>query len=228
MFRSARAAWLCVCVISVSEPVSAQQAQTIFFDAANSNTIVSENRTVFYRLRITQGNMRIEAEKGITQAGTDFSESSWEFEGNVEIDIENAEIRADAADLKFINYELVRAEVEGEPASFSDVNAETGERTEGQAERFVYNLSDQVIRFEDSTSIRDSRNSVTGRLLKYDLVNQNIVFEGDEQSGERVRITIQPPPDAQDPEALDEATDRAREQVREAAEAAEAERDDRP
>ena len=228
MFRSAIAASMSVCLLGASGDVCAQQAQTIFFDAANSNTIVSENRTVFYRLRITQGNMRIEAEKGTTQAGTDFSESTWEFEGNVEIDIENAEIRAEAADLKFIIYELVRAEVEGGPASFSDLNAETGERTEGQADRFVYNLSDQVIRFEDNASIRDSRNSVTGRLLKYDLVNQNIVFEGDEQSGERVRITIQPPPDTQDPEAIDEATERAREQVREAAEAAESERDDRP
>ena len=170
MFRSF--ASVSLAGLALAATAGAQTQDTIFFDAANSETVMSENRTVFYRLRITQGSMRIEAERGVTQADTDFSQSRWQFEGNVEIDINNAEIRAGTADLQFDNYELVRAEVEGDLASFSDTNVETGELTEGEAKRFVYNLSDQVVRFEGNAQIRDALNTVTGGLLKYDLANQ--------------------------------------------------------
>ncbi|MEL7024299.1 MAG: LptA/OstA family protein [Pseudomonadota bacterium] len=211
MFRSF--ASVSLAGLALAATAGAQTQDTIFFDAANSETVMSENRTVFYRLRITQGSMRIEAERGVTQADTDFSQSRWQFEGNVEIDINNAEIRAGTADLQFDNYELVRAEVEGDLASFSDTNVETGELTEGEAKRFVYNLSDQVVRFEGNAQIRDALNTVTGGLLKYDLANQSIVFEGNEQSGERVRITIQPPPEASDEAVIEQTRERALEEA---------------
>lgn len=211
------AGFLCVTLLAASQAVWSQLQSTmpIVFDAANSETLISQNKTVFYRLRITQGTMRIEAEKGTTEAGTDFAESRWEFEGNVEIDINNAEIRADAATLEFVDYQLARADIGGRPATFSDINAQTGEKTEGQAQRFVYNLTDQIIRFEESARIRDARNIVEGKLLRYDLANQNIAFEGNEETGERVRITIQPPPaDASDAD-LDDAMERAEQTLRE-------------
>lgn len=211
-----RAAIGCCIAVCAIGSAGAQNQDTIFFDAANSETVMSENRTVFYRLRITQGSMRIEAERGVTQADTDFSQSRWQFDGAVEIDINNAQIRADAADLQFNNYELVRAEVEGDLASFSDTNIETGELTEGQAQKFVYNLSDQVVRFEGQAEIRDALNTVTGGLLKYDLANQSIVFEGNEQNGERVRITIQPPPETADEGVIDETRERALEEAEDA------------
>ena len=194
--------------------------QQIVFDAASSFTRVTDNATEFTRVRITQGGMRIEAERALTQAGSDFADSRWEFIGSVEIDIDNAQIRADAATLQFANYELVRAEVDGAPARFRDINAETGELTEGAARRFVYNLANQVIRFENDASIRNARNSVDGKLLRYDLARQSILFEGDADTGERVRITIQPPSDAGTRESLRDAGERA------AAEAGEATDDD--
>ena len=211
MFRSF--ASVSLAGLALAATAGAQTQDTIFFDAANSETVMSENRTVFYRLRITQGSMRIEAERGVTQADTDFSQSRWQFEGNVEIDINNAEIRAGTADLQFDNYELVRAEVEGDLASFSDTNVETGELTEGEAKRFVYNLSDQVVRFEGNAQIRDALNTVTGGLLKYDLANQSCVFECIDHSGERVGLSILPTTEASDEAVIEQTRERALEEA---------------
>ncbi|MEM7612519.1 MAG: lipopolysaccharide transport periplasmic protein LptA, partial [Pseudomonadota bacterium] len=186
-----------------------------------STTDISRNTTKFRGLRITQGATRIEAEQAETTAGTDFADSTWQFSGNVRIDVGSAEIRAEQADLRFLNHELVSARVAGQPAEFRDTNALTGQVTEGAAEQFDYDVANELVRFENNARISDSVNEVKGKLLVYDVAAQQVMFEGDEETGERVRIVIQPPEDdvGSDPQqSLEDEAEQTLERLREASE----------
>ena len=170
-------------------------------DADRSELDLRQNRSIFYGLRITQGATRIEAERAETSAGTDFTDSRWRFAGDVRIDVGETRIRGGSADLHFVNHELVSARVAGSPATFTDTDQRSGRRTSGAAESFYYELAAGRVTFEGNARIEDGENEVSGSALVYAVEEQRVLFEGDEDSGEKVRITITPP----DSQALDEA-----------------------
>lgn len=210
---SLRPSYLALALILAAAPANAQvtpdRAQRIFMDAQSSEIDLAGNTTVFYGLRITQGATRIAADRAETSAGTNFADSNWQFTGKVEIDVGTARIRAQQATLKFLNHQLVNARVAGKPAQFTDTNALTGVVTEGAAEKFDYDIEQELVRFEDNARISDATNEVTGKLLVYNVAKQQIVFEGDAETGERVKIIIQPPEeDATEP--TDDVQDRPR------------------
>ena len=67
-----------------------------------------------------------------------------------------------------------------------------------------------IVRFEGNARISDSTNEVTGALLVYDVEAQQVAFEGDSETGERVKIVVQPPEDAAEAaaeEAMEEAVE---------------------
>lgn len=171
----------------------------IVMDADHSELDLDSNTTVFFGLRITQGATRIEADRAETSSGTNFADSDWQFQGNVQIDVNNSEIRADRATLKFLNHQLRSARVRGTPARFSGRNPASGELTKGAAERFDYDLESGIVRFENNARLEQGENEVTGKLLLYNVARQQVVFEGDQDTGERVRITVQPPAREDDP-----------------------------
>jgi lipopolysaccharide transport protein LptA len=173
--------------------LAATRSLPIVMDADHSEIDLTSNTTIFYGLRITQGATRIAADRAQTSAVTDFADSNWQFSGGVEIDVGTARIRASQATLRFLNHQLVNARVAGDPAQFSDTNAVTGAITEGAAETFDYDLAKDLVRFENNARISDQANEVTGKLLIYNVARQQVLFEGDAATGERVKIVIQPP-----------------------------------
>ena len=214
-----RIRWIAATLLSLltagaSAQLAVEPGLPIVMDADNSELNLADNTTVFYGLRITQGATRIEARRAETAAGTNFADSSWQFSGNVEIDVEGASIRAEQAELRFMSHRLVNARVTGEPARFIDQRAGTSAITEGQAERFDYDLDAGIVRFEGNARISDDNNEVTGALLVYDVNGQQVAFEGDAETGERVKIVVQPPADAGDAveDAATEAIERDRDE----------------
>ena len=99
----------------------------------------------------------------------------------------------------FVDQRLVSARVSGRPARFIDKRPGQPSATEGEAERFDYDLDAGVVRFEGNARIADATNEVTGALLVYDVAGQQIAFEGDSTTGERVKIVVQPPKPSEEP-----------------------------
>lgn len=208
--RALVALLLAACGAAAHAQLAVERGLPIVMDADNSELNLADNKTVFYGLRITQGATRIEAARAETTAGTNFADSNWQFAGNVEIDVDGASIRAASAELRFVDHRLVRARVTGAPARFIDQRPGVAAVTEGQAERFDYNLDEGVVRFEGNARISDNTNEVTGALLVYDVEAQQVAFEGDAETGERVKIVVQPPEDAAEAaaeEAMEEAAE---------------------
>lgn len=175
---------------------SIAQRLPISLDADSSVFDRRNDQIVFEGLRITQGAIGIEADKGVTTLGgnskLDFADSVWKFDGNVKIDIETAKIRSDSAELVFSNHTLQQATVQGTPARFSDTGAKADAPLDAQAQQFEYNLADRVIRFTGDARIAEGDNEVTGADLQYDLNAKRVNFKGDPETDERVRITIVP------------------------------------
>lgn len=178
---------------AVAQRAALDRQLPIDIDSDQSTLDLASGRMMHRNLRITQGATRIQARAAESSASRSFADSEWSFSGNVEIDVGETRIRAESATIRFLNNELISAKVNGSPAEFSDINATTGEQIEGAADKFDYDFEGNTVRFIDNARIRNADNEVTGKTLIYNVTAQKIIFEGDSDNGERVRITVQPP-----------------------------------
>ena len=96
---------------------------------ADSTAYDGKSSMVMFRgLRLTQGRLGIAANEGFASQ-MDFEDSTWHFEGNVVIDIENGHIESDVADVKFSGYQLKTATIVGSPATFEMQRPGSRDRT---------------------------------------------------------------------------------------------------
>ena len=80
---------------------------------ADSTAYDGKSSMVMFRgLRLTQGRLGIAANEGFASQ-MDFEDSTWHFEGNVVIDIENGHIESDVADVKFTSARVESAAFAG-------------------------------------------------------------------------------------------------------------------
>lgn len=191
-----RFAVLSVALHSIADAQSIAARLPISLDADSSVFDRRNNEVVFTGLRISQGAIGVEADKGVTTINRggkmDFADSIWTFEGNVRIDIETAQIRSSVAKLHFRDHTLQSAAVEGQPAHFSDAGRGRGVPIKAEANKFEYDLNKSEIRFSGNARIAEGDNEVTGADLLYDIKRQRVNARGNQKSGERVIITIVP------------------------------------
>jgi lipopolysaccharide export system protein LptA len=168
----------------------------ISLDADSSEFDRRNNLMIFRGLRITQGTIGIEAERGQTLFGgdsrPDFRDSIWRFEGNVRIDVDTTNIRCDGAELTFRDHRLSSAVATGEPAKFRDTRPLEGTVTNGEAKRFEYDLTTGRITFTGDARISEGSNTIAGELLVYDLNEQVVTAQGGEGQDGKVSLTIVP------------------------------------
>lgn len=151
---------------------------------------------VFTRVRITQGDARVEADRA-TATGLEFENSRWLFEGNVRISAEGGALASEMANVRFTNNEIASAEVAGSPARFAQQRGER--RAEGHAQRIDYDLSSGRVRLTGGAWLSDGSNEITGSTLVYSMQEQRVLADAADQGGTPVRITINPksPPGAE-------------------------------
>jgi lipopolysaccharide export system protein LptA len=102
---------------------------------ADSTAYDGKSSMVMFRgLRLTQGQLGISADEGFASR-MDFEDSTWHFEGNVLIDVENGHIESDVADMKFSGYQLKTATIVGSPATFEMQRPGSEDRTYAEAGR---------------------------------------------------------------------------------------------
>jgi lipopolysaccharide transport protein LptA len=171
----------------------------ITVEAESSDFDYKNGVLVFSRVRITQGDARVEADRA-TATGLEFENSSWRFEGQVRIDAEGGSLLSDAATVRFVNNEISSAAVTGSPARFAQQRGE--QRAEGRAQRIDYELASGQVRLVGDAWLSDGKNDITGSTLVYSMREERVLAEAGEQGGQPVRITINPksPPGEQPPE----------------------------
>jgi lipopolysaccharide transport protein LptA len=187
------AAALLLAALAAVSPAGAQVALDpslpISLDADTSDFDRRRNRVEFTRLRISQGPLQIRADRGVARQ-IDFEDAIWEFSGNVVIDLDEGQLRADQATLTFADFRLTRAVATGAPAEFEDTGSMSGRPVRGRSGRMEYDLVDGIIRLSDGAWLAEGANEITGSTLVYNVPEERVLADGE---GDRVRITIQPP-----------------------------------
>lgn len=162
----------------------------ISIDAESSEFDYSTNRLVFRKLRMVQGDLRIEADLAETDK-LDFSNGQWLFTGNVKLQTATAILYGDQADLNFKNHQLSEAVLSGQPARFEQTADNTGKINTGEARQIVYQLTSRTLKLMQSAQFTDGSNQISGDQIVYDLTARRLTADSG-KSGP-VKILIETP-----------------------------------
>jgi lipopolysaccharide transport protein LptA len=159
---------------------------------ADSTAYDGKNSMLMFRgLRLSQGTIGIEADEG-RASNLDFEDSTWQFSGNVIIDVENGHIECDTADLQFIKHQLTLATIVGAPATFELRRPGSDETTYAEAGKLRYNLLEGTIEFSENAVITEGGNQIASNYLIYNIIEQRINAQGSPDGDGKVRITYTP------------------------------------
>jgi len=160
-------------------------------DAESTSFDGKTSMIVFSGLRLSQGRIGIEADEG-RATNTEGEEGSWQFTGNVVIDIENGHIECDSAQLTFAQYQLRQAVVTGSPATFELKRPGSDEVTYAEAGRLSYDVDLGIVEFSEEAMINEGGNQISSNFLVYNITEQRINADSSGSEDGRVRITYTP------------------------------------
>lgn len=161
----------------------------ISLDADATDYDGKSSMLVFRGLRLTQGNMGVEADFG-QASQLDFEDSVWQFTGNVRIDTGDGLITCESADLRFAGHQLRHATITGSPATFELRRPGNEQMTYAEAGRLEYDFPDGIVEFEGNATITEGGNRISGNYLVYNIEEQRINAESGD--GEKVKIIYTP------------------------------------
>ena len=163
----------------------------ISLDADSTNYDGKSSMLMFEGLRLTQGNIGVEADRGLASK-LDFEDSVWQFTGNVVIDTENGHIECEQADLKFSGHRLEIATITGNPATFEVRRAGAEQTTYAEAGRLDYDFTKGVVEFSGDAVITEGGNQISSNYLVYNIQEQRINAQSAGEGEPRVKITYTP------------------------------------
>ncbi len=182
-------------------PLQLDSSQPIQLEARSSDFDYKNNTLLFHGVRIAQGGLAIEADEG-TATGLDFKNSRWLFKGNVRITVPDGSLASDEARIAFAANLIANAEIRGSPARFEQMRDKGIAR--GHALRIEYQPAAGTVRLIDDAWLSDGNNEITGQTLIYNMRDQRVLANPDEQGSQPVRITINPKKAEPKPEAKPE------------------------
>jgi lipopolysaccharide transport protein LptA len=193
-----RASWLVTLVLGAGIANGAapqlDQNAPIKLEAGPSDVDYKNNKLAFHKVRITQGGFAIEADDA-TATGLDFKASQWVFRGNVKITTPDGSLASDEARIAFAANAISTAEITGTPAVFEQKHDKR--LTRGRAKHIDYDFAAGTVRLSDGAFLSDGDTEISGRTLVYDMREQRLRANADDQGSQRVRIIITPKkPDA--------------------------------
>jgi len=185
---------LCVLLAATACSVAAAQDQARSEDFALDAESLTFNRQTSqfeaHRPRIVQGNVRVEADESVA-TGVDFEQmTEWRFKGHVKITVDTAVLEADSALFIFDGKQLSRADLEGAPASFTDLGSSEQKPVRGGARKLSYDHVARTLQLSENAWINKDQYEIQGCDLIYDF-NVERVTSGVADCGEegfRIRV----------------------------------------
>jgi lipopolysaccharide transport protein LptA len=173
----------------------ATSTEPINLEAASSDFDYRNGQLQFKQVRITQGDMSVEAAEA-NATGLEFENSEWRFKGDVKIKVRGGELESNEATVAFRNNEIVRARVVGSPARFRQVSDDPKKRAQGRASTIEYDVGASTVQLNGSAWLSDGQNEIRGSKLVYDIGRERVRANPGESEPGGVRITIRPSNDS--------------------------------
>ena len=173
----------------------------IVLDAGSSQIDYAANRLSFTDVTISQGELRIHADKAVANGvGLRFDDSRWEFSGNVVLQMGRGSLSASETTVRFAGNRIASAQARGTPAQFEQQVAALPKPVRGHAARIDYDIAAQTVRLSQDAWLFDGRNEINSPTLIYNIRDQIARSDTRQGSSARVQITIRPEtPVAPDP-----------------------------
>ncbi|MFO7581518.1 lipopolysaccharide transport periplasmic protein LptA [Guyparkeria sp.] len=130
--------------------------------------------------------VKVQADKKVTR----YKEGSSVYTGDVVIDQGSLHATGDRATLYLEDGELVRAVLEGKPATFRELDDE-GNLVEGEALNADYRTADREVILTGQAWMTRTGDRISSDRITYDLANE-VIEAGDSEGGSRVEMTLQP------------------------------------
>ena len=163
----------------------------INIDAESTGYLADESVLMFTKLNLSQGGISIYADRG-EASKLDFENSTWRFEGNITITLENGRIESDFAHLEFEGHQIKIARIQGSPAKLLIDREDQVTRTSAIANRIDYDFQKSLIDFSGNVSIQEGGNQISSEYLVYNIKNQSIQAQSDSKDNSKVKITYTP------------------------------------
>jgi lipopolysaccharide transport protein LptA len=175
-------------------PLSPLGNAPIVVDAASSDANLAKGTGAFTAITITQGAIKLTADRAQGSYPVDFKNSHWTFEGHVHIDdaARHGSVRADEAVVDFRNGRIEHATVSGKPAEFQQERPETGRLARGHADQIDYDINSGSVRLTKDAWLTDGQNEISGPLLIYDINTQQVQAASVPGTEQRVHIVVTP------------------------------------
>ncbi len=174
-------------------PSPAATAGDIVLDAGSSQIDYAANRLSFTDVTISQGELRIHADKAVANgSGLRFDDSRWEFSGNVVLQMGRGSLSASETTVHFAGNRIASAQARGTPAQFEQQVPTLARPVHGHAGRIDFDIAAQTVRLSQDAWLFDGRNEINSPVLVYSIRDQVARSETRQGSSERVQITIRP------------------------------------
>lgn len=197
---------------AAADAIFPESREPIALEAASSQFDAEAGLLVFRGIRISQGPFSISADKA-EATELDFADSTWDFSGAVVIAGQGASILASSAQLRFRDHQLRNTVARGEPATFERERTEDFRAISGDARTIEYDHQQKELVLSGDARLLDGTNEVSGSRLIYRIADGRVMAGSDAGDEDRVRITITPPAEADDPGAAREAGDAPSEEL---------------
>tara|TARA_B100000963_G_C22426477_1_gene580103 strand:+ start:92 stop:745 length:654 start_codon:yes stop_codon:yes gene_type:complete len=159
-------------------------AESMVFDGKSSTYI-------YTGIQFSQGAISIKSDEG--RAILDQNNSgTWNFSGNVIIDVNNGKINCDFAELLFDGNALIKATIAGLPATFSLQREGAEDTTQAEAEKLFYDVQNGIIEFSINASITEGSNEISSDYFIYNIDERRINADSMGVNDNPVRITYTP------------------------------------
>jgi lipopolysaccharide export system protein LptA len=163
----------------------------INLEAASSDFDYRNNTLVFRQIKITQGELTVEAAEA-NATGLEFANASWALKGDVRITMPDGKLAANDAVVSFRDNQISRAEVRGKPAAFEQRLKESGQLARGRADAIEYDVRNGTVQLSGDAWLSDGQNEIRGSTLIYDIARQRVAANPGATAPGGVRITINP------------------------------------
>lgn len=150
-----------------------REALPIVIDAASSTGNVRENTIELRDVTITQGDMKIRADKASVVGGINYQDSQWTVSGGVRIDAQGGSLQSDAAVVTFSNNQITRAIITGSPAQFERRPEGGMEPARGHANSIDYETSTGNVILKGEAWLADGCKEARADQLVYNIRTQS-------------------------------------------------------
>jgi lipopolysaccharide export system protein LptA len=190
------AVWLaCAQAGAAAEPQD-RSSLPILVDAASSDVDFKSKTVVYKDVVITQGDIRVQAQKARASGDLNLDNTRWILEGKVNIRVEQrGSLSSDQAIVDFQNNRISRATITGSPAQFEQQLTDAKGTARGRAGEIVYEVNTGTVRLANDAWVSDGRTEISGPLIVYDIRAEQVQAASKPGEKERVRITIGPKPE---------------------------------